>query len=306
MRTPRNNFFSLILLIAVAGAAGPAGAESLLQLDRAVTAFPDHAAEAATLLISEDGRADFLENGRRTRERKFRVAHRDCRPLSANTVSLDTAGGLTLAYPFLVGTDRICYLDESAGVLRLLARFGAGLPAGAFSAVYAGQNALETRFLINGREFPDARAGYIWLLTVNRRNLHVQLRELITDVPDFSGGMLFEPGRIWIGTYPGQLHRVLLADLDALIASGRSTPFARIAATGFSTGDGLNGFLLGNARYFLFDNGNVAGFESYLIEKKNGFRTQVKPPCPPVAGRGDGWLLLCNRNSLELWTPVVK
>lgn len=279
-----------------------AQAEEVLQFDRHVTGFTDYASEIPRILfVSETGESHFVQEDRVFSQRRFRIAHTDCKPTSQNTVSMDAAGGLTLAYPFLAGTNRLCYFDEKAGALRLLANFTASLPTNTFSTVYAGTQNDDVYFLINGRVFPQAKSGYILLLTVNRQTLQISVRELFSEVPDYSGGMLFEHNKIWINTYPSRVFRVLLPELHQLIRQNKSVPFSQVAVESFRLTDaGLNSFVLNNKNFFLYFNDE---YESYLVNRKTGIKQTVQPNCLPVAGRSNGWLVLCDSKSLQIWTP---
>ncbi|AGH95372.1 hypothetical protein [Pseudobdellovibrio exovorus] len=299
MRTHKNNFLIISLLFL----ASVTQAQEVLQFNAPVTGFIDYTApqNSRLVFITENGVTSFIQEERIQTQRRFRIAHNDCKPTSQSTVSMDQAGGLTLAYPFLAGTNRLCYFDEKAGAIRLLSNFTSMLPSNTFSAVYAGAQNDDVYFLINGRVFPQAKAGYILLLTVNKQTLQISVRELITEVPDYSGGMLFEQNKIWINTYPNRIFRVLLTDLHQLIRQKKSIPFSQIAIENFrSTDAGLNSFVLNNKNSFLYFNDE---YESYIINRKTGFKTTVQPTCLPVAGRSENWLVLCNGNSLQIWTP---
>lgn len=304
MLTHKNSFFVIILLSFLTASAL---AQEVLHFDTPVTGFIDYTSpqNSRLLFISEAGDTSFIQEERVQTQRRFRVAHQDCKPTSQSTVSMDQAGGLTLAYPFLAGTNRLCYFDEKAGAIRLLSNFTSMLPSNTFSAVYAGTQTTtqgdEVYFLINGRVFPQAKAGYILLLTVNRQTLQMAVRELLTDVPDYSGGMLFEQNKIWVNTYPNRIFRVLLTDLHHLIRQKKSVPFSQIATENFKNPDaGLNSYVLNNKNSFLYFNDE---YESYIINRRTGFKTTVTPTCLPVAGRSESWLVLCNGNSLQIWTP---
>lgn len=281
-----------------------ASTEVLLQLDRDVSAFNDYASEEGRLLlISENGQADFTVSGRIQDSRRFRVTHSGCRPRTQNTVSMEAPGGLTYAHPFLVGTDRACILDEKTGSLRLLADFSAGLPGGAFSAVYAGTLDNHSLFLINGREFPGSPSGYIYLVQINRTTFQIKLEKIIEGVPGYSGGMYYDSQKIWITSYPQKLFRMMTVDLHALIRSRRLAQFSDVAAESLRIGNDLSSYLLRNDRYFLYFNDE---YESYFIENRHGFRYTAFPPCTPVAGRQNSWLILCDKRSLQRWTPALR
>lgn len=281
-----------------------AATEVVLNMNRDVSVFNDFADdEGRLLLISENGQADAVVSGRIHDSRKFRVTHPDCRPRTQNTVSMDAAGGMTYAHPFFVGTDRACILDERTGSLRLLAHFSAGLPSGTFSVVYAGAFDNHALFLINGREFPGSTTGYIYLLEINKSTLQIKLQKIIEGVPGYSAAMYYDSQKIWITSYPGRLYRIMSQDLYNLIRSRRTVQFSEVAAESLRIGSDLSSYMLRNDRYFLYYNGD---YESYFIEKRHGFRYTAAPPCPPVAGREDHWLILCEKRSLQRWTPHIQ
>lgn len=291
MRT-QISFAALILMMSAVGQA-----TSVLKLDRQVFAFADYAAQSSILLISPDGLTDWYTNSRAVKGPAFKVADRDCTPLSQNTLSMDAAGGMTLAYPFLVGVDRVCYFDESTKTLRLLGRFSDQLPNNSFSAVYAGSDQSSVHFLVNGRVFPQMKTGYLFLVSVHKKTLMISTREIVNEVPGYSGGMFYENQNIWISTYPGRIFKIVTADLQSLISSGAKTTFSQIAAETVKGFEGLNGYMLASHELFYFYNRDD---QSYTVNRQTRERKVVSTPCEPVAAQGARWLMLCSANSLEL------
>jgi hypothetical protein len=276
------------------------GAE-ILRLNRAVVGFEDHGAPGSMMLISQDGQTDWVTGLKAERKVAYKIEDQRCAPSSQSTV-YTAQNGLTLAYPFLVGVGRACYIDERTKNIRLLLDYEASLPKDAYAAAYAGADEGSAYFLINGRPFPEGKEGYIWAVIIDKRSLSVRLRPLLNGVPGYSGAMLSEGGLVWVTAWEdgaNSLYKLPLGKLHALIRSGRTAPFAELAQNAFSGAEGMSFFMLGNDRSLLYYNGE---FESFLLDKATGRTSVVKPACEPIAGHRGQWLTLCNGTSVETWS----
>lgn len=251
--------------------------------------------------LSQDGSAFWFRQSQLKAAEKFQVAER-CKSLTQNTVAMSTGeGGLTLAYPFLVGVDRVCLIDENKKNVSLVTELSHRLPQNVFAASFAGRKEQLYYFLINGREFPSAKSGYLQLLTINSVTLQFEIRELFHDVPDFSGALLYDRENIWVTTYPGKIYKIPTAALHSLIDSARTMAFLSLALLESRTTADLNAYMLKGQNYFLFYNEN---YPSYLVHHSNKAQTPVELSCEPLlnfspAGRNQ-WLTLCDRRDLRL------
>ncbi len=295
MRTQGNRFLSFFLLLI----PHVAFAAEIARFDHNVAGFENHAVPGSVLLISQDGQADWLNGTRIERKASYKVLDKICTPSTQDTSLMGAGGGMTLAYPFLVGVERACYIDEKTKSIRLLADFHASLPRNPYSLVYAGADEAAAYFLINGRPYPDGKEGYLELVTIDKQTLKVSVKGLATAVPGYSGANFFDRDTIWITSWPGSIYKMAFSDLHALVQRGGSAPFPQIATEEFHGIDGMSLFMLGNDRAFLYYNGE---YESYTVNRSNGVRTTVKPSCLPISGLQSQWLVLCNGNTLESWS----
>lgn len=275
--------------------SGLVQAEEIKKFPEAVVAFENHAEPGSILFLSASGQAEWFKSTHSEKTSSYSVADAACTPRSQNTGN----GGLTLAYPFLVGAGTACFIDEAQHSIRLLSNFSDQLPSGAFAAVYAGSSAESAYFVINGRTFPDGEEGYLMLVSIDLKSHAVGIRPLATAVPDFSGGMLKEGSTIWVSTWPGAIYKMDLSALQALIQKGGTAPFSELATLQFHDFEGMNAFLLANDSSFLYFN---AGDESYLIDRATGERKVVSTSCEPLMGLKEKWLVLCEGKSLEIKT----
>jgi hypothetical protein len=295
MRTQTNKI-ALFFLLSIFPAHSRAA--EIARLDRSVVGFANNAVPGSVLLLSQDGQADWLKDARAERKQTYRIIDQACSPTSQNTTTMGSKGGLTLASPFLVGVGTACYIDEANKTIRLLSDFTKSLPTGAYSAVYAGADTVAAYFLINGRPFPDGTDGYLDLVTLDKRTLKVSVRELVKEVPGFSGAMVFDQDAVWVTSWPGSIYKVDLAALQGVIRAGGEVSFPKVAIQKFHDIDGMSLFLLANESSLLYDNG---AYESYTVNRQSGARTIVKPSCTPIASYQTQWLVLCNGNTVETW-----
>jgi hypothetical protein len=297
MRARKNNLSALFLfaLFTILTLPSLSPAADLYELGRNAVGFANNARPGSTLLLSQDGQADWLVGARLERKEAYRILDQACVPVSQNTA---IKGGLTLAFPFLVGAGKACFIDEGAKSIRLLSDFRASLPRGPYSAAYAGADDKAAYFLVNGARI-DGSSGYLQLVSIAKDTLAVAVGPLVTDVPGASGSMVFAQEAEWIASWPGSLYKVELAKLQSLIKSGKTAAFSQVATEEFSGIEGMSLFVLANERSFLYFNGDFA--ESYVVARANGARTSVQLACAPLAGYDKQWLTLCNGHLVESW-----
>jgi hypothetical protein len=251
--------------------------------------------------LSDRGASYWLRQGQLKASGQYQVAER-CRSLTQNTVAMSTGeGGLTLAFPFLVGVDRVCRIDENNRRISLVAELSSRLPKNTFAASFAGRKDQLYYFLINGREFPTAQSGYVQLLTLSLTSEEVKVQPLLNDVPDFSGALLYDQDKIWINTFPGKIYQLSTAKIQRLIDRSQSAAFLTVAQLETGTTAELNGYMLKGQNYFLFYN---EGYQSYLIHHATRTQTNIDLNCEPLlnfspAGSNQ-WFALCNRHELKL------
>lgn len=290
MRLFKSSFFLAFYVVGTLTLDRSALAEEIYGFDRAVVGLADQRSPGSALFISSDGRADWFQGGKFKRSQSYSVVHPECLPKSQSTSS----GGLTLAYPFLVGTSTACIIDESSRSIRLLASFG--WRSNSFSATYAGEGPTTFNFLINGR--PWDTEGYLGLVTIDKTTLVVKSRELMSDVPGYSGAMVFEGGNVWVTVWAGDnlIYKISGAKLGELAQSGAKASFASVMTQAHAGIEGLSLFMLASEDSFFYYNGE---YESYLIEKGSGRQKKIVQDCEPIVSYGKQWLVLCGGLGLE-------
>lgn len=294
---------SFVLLWMVSLSAFASTSQEVMRFNRSVAGFVDFSSPGRLLLISEDGQANWVEDLKIQKSLTYQITAPECVPRTQSTMVMGdgvSGQGLTLAYPFLVGVERVCYIDEAAQTIRLLANLRPELPRDTFLAVHAGSDAEASYFLINGRIYPKGTSGYLLLLTIDKRTLQTSLRELVTGVPGLSGAMFFSEDALWVTSWEGtnDIHKIPVQKLHDLIHSGEKQVFGALASTEWSGIDGFSFFMLANEHSFFYHN---EGYESYLVNRQDGTRSMELPLCPPIAGYGQGWLVLCDGTRIEKW-----
>jgi len=279
--------FSFSLISAVS-------ASELHHFDRNVVGFVDHTSEDSILMISEDGNADWIKDTNIIKKNTYNITHENCIPRSQSTMTMDAEqSGMTLAYPFLVGVGRVCKIDEETNSINLVTNFD--IPTNSYSIVYAGEDTNTSYFLMNVR--PWTTEGYLLLVSINKTHSQVETRILMKNVPGLSGAMHFNKSDIWVTSWPGKIYKVSSQKVIDLIHTGAQTDFLNIAELSFENIDGMSFFLLANNHSLLYYNYE---YESYMVNISKATQSNVSVPCLPIKGYHDGWLVLCEQNSLQV------
>lgn len=304
MRTAVRKLQSLLCLAAVMSLSLPLSAQTQsLLLDQKMVGFVDNGAFDSVLFLSETGVAEWVKNFTVIRKAAYKITDPQCVPRSQSTMMMGASGrGMTLAYPFLVGVERVCYIDEQSGTIRMLANLRSQVRADSFSAVFAGVDNSAAYFLINGREFPDGENGYVLLVTIDKASLQVQVRRLMNDLPGLSGAMVRTRDSIWVTAWDAtnDIYKLSSVQVVSAIRRGPSASFLQLAKKVAGGIEGLSLFMLANDSSFLYQNDD---YGNYVVDFTSGSARTVTPPCLAVAGAQDGWLVLCDGTHLKKWTP---
>jgi hypothetical protein len=305
----------LLALIAVSWLPTAGHSKEVITTFRApVSGFINHLKPTELRFFSEDGRSDILTLPS-TKGGLFKISPGptytvinpdSCFPGSQNPMSMGDQGGLILAYPYLVGVDRVCGIDEERKEIRLLEKFSEN-PFDyfvAFAGVYLGK----LHFAINGRDMRKD-AGYLKTFNIDpKTNAVSQAIHLPFSVPDFSGPMISVNSNLfitsWIGQIEGQkISKVSHAMLAALERETELQPTGDVLkATPMKNFRGQSQLMLFNRYEVLFFNGLDSGIESYSITQiTNKKSSEFVPACTPVQGFEDQWVVYCAaKKSLEL------
>lgn len=299
MRLLKNKLTAIVLL-SILSSCLSASAVEIMRFDHKVAGFQDFANTGRHLVINENGDGYWMTGTRLQYEVKYKVTDDSCVPRTQSTMVMgdDVSGqGLTLAYPFLFGAERVCYINDKTRSIDLLKNFRPQLPRDYFSAVYAGETSDNSYFLINGRPYPDGEAGYLLLVIIDKQTLEVTLKELVNDVPGLSGAMLYTGDYVWITSWmnTNDIYRIPTDSLHRLISTGQTGSFLELATKVHSGIDGMSFFMLGNDSEFIYYN---EGYDSYTVDKRTGV-VGPAPSCSPVIGHDKGWLVLCDGVSLH-------
>lgn len=293
------------VLVLILGFSVQVGAVELFRFDRKVVGFQNHAKQGSVLFVSDDGRADWFQDGKLERKTEYQVRDKKCRMNSQDTSSMAEIGGMTLAYPFLVGLGRVCYLQESDHTVRLVWDFEARLIEGSFSATYAGENQEYSYFLINGRNIKSEEDGYLSLIRIHKlEKLATWTPDFITGLFGFSGAMVPDSNSVWVTTAlapEGGIFQILFEKLHAQAKATHPDKFCSLTTDKiFQIENGrLSIFMLSNQTSFLYYNGT--DYPSFTVSKNTG-KEQEKPfsnRCIPVSGLANQWLILCDGTVLE-------
>lgn len=271
-------------------------ADEIFRFEHNVVPFVNYT-DGNVLFLSSNGQADWMNT--ETQEIKsgsYSITNPKCIPYNQNTTSMDgSPAGMTLAYPFLVGLGWICAIDENAHAINLLSEFS--LPTNFYSIIYAGEDEISSYFLINSK--PTKGTGYLNLLSINKKTFFVSTKVFATDVPGYSGAMLYDNGDVWVTTWPSKIYKISKENFINTAVSNTSAKFPHIAQLEpFNNGMEMSLFMLKNNNSFLYFNED---YGSYTINFSNKKMSNVSLPCLPVSGYGEEWLLLCNNVSLQTW-----
>lgn len=284
------------ILLAVMILSRFAFSAEILKTDRDVTAFSNYASPGSILLLSSDGRANWVLDAKQTKVASYKITDKDCVPASQSTADMGDTPGMLLAYPFLVGMAQACVIDKKTNSIHSIAKF-TDLPENAYSLTYAGDDSTTSYFIMNGK--PWASDGYLFLVSIDKTNFSVKLRQFATAVPGSSGAMWRDSKSLWITSWPGEIYEIPNDRLLAAIKSGGKLVFSQLATRRFAGIDGMSLFMMGNDDSLLYY--NTADYESYTVNRTSGARNIIKPPCEPISGAQKDWLILCNGRSLQTW-----
>lgn len=296
MLTRMNKLIGLILVFISINVL----ATEVVKFNRIVTALTDYSTTDRVMLISQSGQVSWLKQLKIESERTYKMTNLACLPKSQNTVDMGgSAKGMTLAYPFLVGTNQVCYIDEANNSIRLLTLFDKKLIADTFSVSYAGEDENSSYFLMNARQFPDAAEGYMLLVSIHKITLAVSVRKFITSVPGFSAAMLSNGATLWVTSWleKNDVYKISISQLISQIQKNNLVSFASLAVKSFGGFEGTSSFMVKNDLGFMYFN---QGAESYVIEPQKSIKSIFKLACEPIMGIKNQWLQLCDGNRIEL------
>ena len=216
-------------------------ANKISQFDRSVFGFVNHNSSQSLLFISSDGKADWMNDTSITKKVSYAIANPSCTPRGQNTMTMDkNQGGMTLAYPFLVGVGWVCKIDDQTNSIHLISQFT--VPENAYSVVYAGEDESTSYFLLNSK--PWKSDGYLHLISIHKLTSQVTTRVFATNVPGYSGAMLFDKNGVWVTTWPGKIYKIPHETIISLAKEMSRENFSQISQLMFSGINGMSLFML--------------------------------------------------------------
>lgn len=296
MHTQLNKFYFVLLILIQINLS----AKEIIQFNYPVVGYTNYAKINSLLFISDNGTATWFENLKNISEKNYKISSSECLAKSQNTSQMDTEiSGLTLAFPFMVGLDRACVIDETTQTIKLISNYRQALPKNAFSIAYLNEDSNFSYFLINGREFPNADYGYISILSINKKTFATSIDAFISDIPGFSAAMLVDSKEFFITTWEGQneIYKMSVDSLTKLAQNKKIAKFNQLANKVTVSFTGMSTFVIKNNTHFLFYNKD---YENYLINSITGLRENFRSACTPIAGYQNNWIVLCNDNRVEL------
>lgn len=308
----QNNFFNFkihfrtqIIFLLSLFSAQIATANELFRFNREVVGFVDYKTKDDMLFISQNGQADWMTiSTQATESVSYHITNSNCIPSSQNPMSMEGTtdsphAGMTFAYPFLVGLGWVCVIDDKNNSIDFVSEFS--LPENFYSIVYAGEDQNSSYFLMNSK--PTKGTGYLHLVSINKKTFAVTTKVFATNVPGYSGAMLYDSGDVWVSTWPAKIYKISRQNLMNTTQSGAQANFTQIAQLELNNGMEMSFFMLRNNNALLYFNED---YGSYTINFSSKKMFNVSLPCLPVSGYGQEWLVLCNSISLQNWRSVEQ
>ncbi len=319
MKKPNMKFLALLLPLLCSTSAH--AKEVLHTFLRPVTGFINHVDPSELRFFDESGLSDVLkipsqpgETFRITQSTKYTVLDKTkknsegkdqdyCALKSQSPMNMGANSGMILAYPYLVGVDRVCIIDESRRQIRLLATLTAS--PNDYYVAFAGFEGGHYHFLINGRDMSQP-TGYLKKFSINVKTDRItRPTTLPLSIPGYSGPMIYSQGEVyittWIGIVKGPNDEE--QDMGQNIVKLNKTMSALIPTQmwGFK---GQSQFLLFNELEAFFFNGLDTNIGSYSVTRLTNIKPfgEFIPTCTPVQSYGERqWISYCAEGkTLEL------
>lgn len=305
---------SLSLLLPLLCSTSAHAKEVLHTFLRPVTGFINHVDSSELRFFDETGLSDTVKiptqpgaSFQIKPSTTYTILNKNlCTPNSQNPMSMGDLGGLILAYPYLVGVDRVCIIDETKKQIRLLATLTAS--PGDFFVSFAGAYSGRYHFVINGRDMNDP-VGYLKRFSIDT-NTHRVVDRIVLPLalPDYSGPMIFSKGDVfvtmWVGVDEGQnVTKISQAAIASLLPGELvENNSDYIKSTPMKSFTGQSQLLLLNDLEAFFFNGLDQNIGSYSVTRRtNSKSTEFIPTCTPVQGYKDLWISYCAKGkTLEL------
>ncbi|MBT3235590.1 MAG: hypothetical protein HN353_06545 [Bdellovibrionales bacterium] len=215
------------------------------------------------------------------------------------------SNSLIYVHPVLANVKTTCIFDQE--IQRVVLIGETSEPKDNFSFAFLFQDDVNTYFVVNGRDFPSASAGYIMLKTVNKRSQNHHIVDLIVDVPGLSGGMNLYAGSqtlyytLATGMGTNIVYGLPLGDLKSLVELNIQNNFMHLAKKIYGPFQGLTFHLTVSEYGLLYNNRTIYGeYESYLILNNSGTKKTVELPkdCSLVGTLESSWLFNCSGTKL--------
>jgi|GEM_PF-5170270 len=206
------------------------------------------------------------------------------------------------AYPFLVNPETTCKVDIEKGEIELLSRDVA--PKDSFSIRFLFSSKAGHVFILNNREFPNAKFGSVYLKIVSETG--VTFKEIMTEVPGYSGAIDYFNGKIFMALSSGNSQNIIFSfpidTVKELLKRNASMKFSAVAKKETERFVGLSYGLIVNGDQYLLHNKTPYGeYESYIINLQGGARTvlSLTAGCQPLRLNSNSLLEFCGNGKLN-------
>ena len=273
----------------------PGKPQAFYSSEKPFTPFPEQTLKQTVLLVfKEQGLAKIW----------------DLKESALNSISFSideqcTSSTLLYAHPVLLDAQTTCYVDNHLNEITFLGKTSP--PQGHFSLTYFFQDEEKISFLINGRDFPHAKHGYIKAKVVYKNGSGHFLQDLVTKVPRYSGAMLNEEEQMAIlytmatGLGSNEIYSLPKDKLKGLLHENQSAPFSALADKISVSFPGLAMRLFSNHKIYLYYNKSIYGeYPSYTLDKKTKARRPITIPqqCDLLGQYNERWYFHCHQKEL--------
>jgi hypothetical protein len=210
---------------------------------------------------------------------------------------------LVFAHPYFVGPEKICRLDAANKTIEIVSAEGMPFPS-VYSVMFWGEDEKSAYFLANGRAWETEGDAYLHLLLIDKKTHALTYRELISDLPGYSGAMWKAPKDFYLTAFTEKntLYVLNAAQMSEAIHKSLKLKFEHVAKPLIQDFEGLSLKLVVGADYYLFDNGE---YPSFLLSKGSAPRSVLSLPenCTVLGPQDKDWLLFC---ASEGKTQILK
>jgi hypothetical protein len=203
------------------------------------------------------------------------------------------------AHPLLLNVETTCFVNLQENKISFIGKTSP--PKDNFSFTYLSEDEDNYYFLVNGRDYPHGKFGYVNAKIVRKDLSSQRVVEVLTEVPGLSGAIILDSQNLYYTMASGMnsnfVYLFPASVLTALIKNNQTGVFKDFGTKVFGPFTGLSFAVYQNENELLFYNNTIYGeYESYLISKTDGARRTATIPedCELFGSSVDGWLFKCS------------